>query len=439
MLSESLQLCPPVTSTTTRRNAVYQQQSLQNQLPLLACKAVSRSSLHAKSSESLTDSCDNNTFYDPIRQQRIKSRLMYDQHKYSRGETFLQATRAKATSSTSINNSIAAVAAAGTTTKLSRKKKKKPQINNGQINNGPKITHGIRAKRLSGSVAAGAWYQRDEMMRHDILNREEEVILGQKIVKAKQMRELMISLVEEKKVNEEIIMEAEMMRKLNINDYDYDGIGTYRNENDFDDDDFGQLDNGMDPQTMEQTGYAHLQYDGSILDNRGDQRIASTLVRDGSKLIASSFDADLKYLTQEDVQTILKIKGGKNELRKILTDGARARNKLMRCNFRLVVSVGKKWMGRSNDNGKISDRYNGSWDKPSLDEVIQEGMLGLARAVDKYDPGRGLRFSTYSTHWITSYVRQCFQNAATGCLKVPSQLHDIKVSELIIKTFVASY
>jgi DNA-directed RNA polymerase sigma subunit (sigma70/sigma32) len=363
---------------------------------------------------------------------------MYDQHKYSRGETFLQATRAKATSSTSINNSIAAVAAAGTTTKLSRKKKKKPQINNGQINNGPKITHGIRAKRLSGSVAAGAWYQRDEMMRHDILNREEEVILGQKIVKAKQMRELMISLVEEKKVNEEIIMEAEMMRKLNINDYDYDGIGTYRNENDFDDDDFGQLDNGMDPRTMEQTGYAHLQYDGSILDNRGDQRIASTLVRDGSKLIASSFDADLKYLTQEDVQTILKIKGGKNELRKILTDGARARNKLMRCNFRLVVSVGKKWMGRSNDNGKISDRYNGSWDKPSLDEVIQEGMLGLARAVDKYDPGRGLRFSTYSTHWITSYVRQCFQNAATGCLKVPSQLHDIKVSELIIKTIVAS-
>lgn len=48
--------------------------------------------------------------------------------------------------------------------------------------------------------------------------------------------------------------------------------------------------------------------------------------------------------------------------------------------------------------------YSGGWDRPSLDEVIQEGVLGLARAVDKFDPSRGLRFSTYSTHWITSYV-----------------------------------
>ena len=55
-------------------------------------------------------------------------------------------------------------------------------------------------------------------------------------------------------------------------------------------------------------------------------------------------------------------------------------------------------------------------------------MLGLARAVNKYDPERGLRFSTYATHWITSYVRVCFQRAVTGCLRVPSQLHDIKAA-----------
>ena len=86
---------------------------------------------------------------------------------------------------------------------------------------------------------------------------------------------------------------------------------------------------------------------------------------------------------------------------------------------------------RSLSGGASSSRtsvlYNGGWDKPSLDEVIQEGVLGLARAVDKFDPDRGLRFSTYSTHWITSYVRQCLQDASTGCLKVPAQLHEIKV------------
>mmetsp|Transcript_29228 Transcript_29228/g.42695 ORF Transcript_29228/g.42695 Transcript_29228/m.42695 type:complete len:288 (+) Transcript_29228:1-864(+) len=70
--------------------------------------------------------------------------------------------------------------------------------------------------------------------------------------------------------------------------------------------------------------------------------------------------------------------------------------------------------------------YNGAIDRPSLDELIQEGMLGLARAADKYDYSRGLRFSTYSTHWITSYIRRYMREAITGCLKVPSQLHDIK-------------
>lgn len=131
----------------------------------------------------------------------------------------------------------------------------------------------------------------------------------------------------------------------------------------------------------------------------------------------------------------------------------------MRRNVKLVMSIAKNWMrnsfttANSNNNnipgdsgggggsgsgssGKrggdksskryLAQMYEGSWDKPSLDEAVQEGMLGLARAVDKFDPERGLRFSTYATHWVTSYVRVCFQRAVTGCLRVPSQLHDIR-------------
>ena len=159
----------------------------------------------------------------------------------------------------------------------------------------------------------------------------------------------------------------------------------------------------------------------------------------------------LHELSESDVVQHLEIPGGHTQLTDILLDGAHARETLMRKNVKLVMSIAKNWMRNSfttananhgktgeggsnggsgrNDKGTkkyLAQMYEGSWDKPSLDETVQEGMLGLARAVDKYDPERGLRFSTYATHWITSYVRVCFQRAVTGCLRVPSQLHDIK-------------
>eukprot|EP00565_Helicotheca_tamesis_P003878 CAMPEP_0185726708 /NCGR_PEP_ID=MMETSP1171-20130828/2594_1 /TAXON_ID=374046 /ORGANISM="Helicotheca tamensis, Strain CCMP826" /LENGTH=481 /DNA_ID=CAMNT_0028395103 /DNA_START=1064 /DNA_END=2509 /DNA_ORIENTATION=- len=141
----------------------------------------------------------------------------------------------------------------------------------------------------------------------------------------------------------------------------------------------------------------------------------------------------IEELTDDDIITALSLPGGRAELNAIQSKGAWSRDRLMRCNVRLVVSIAKRWI-RSGPMSKqtaissstLSALYNGAADRPSLDELIQEGMLGLARAADKYDPNRGLRFSTYSTHWITSYVRRYMREAITGCLKVPSQLHDIK-------------
>ena len=168
----------------------------------------------------------------------------------------------------------------------------------------------------------------------------------------------------------------------------------------------------------------------------------------------------LHELSESDVISTLNIPGGRTELVNILLDGAYGREVLMRRNVKLVTSIAKQWMrnsfstqnanlgtsssASSNNSGRstrkyLSQMYEGSWDRPSLDEAVQEGMLGLARAVDKYDPERGLRFSTYATHWITSYVRVCFQRAVTGCLRVPSQLHDIKSAyQKIIKDHLVS-
>ena len=98
----------------------------------------------------------------------------------------------------------------------------------------------------------------------------------------------------------------------------------------------------------------------------------------------------------------------KRELEWIANDGRRAKNHLLEANLRLVVSLAKRYTGR----GML------------FLDLIQEGNLGLIRAVEKFDYTKGYKFSTYATWWIRQAITRAMADQART-IRIPVHMVEV--------------
>lgn len=98
------------------------------------------------------------------------------------------------------------------------------------------------------------------------------------------------------------------------------------------------------------------------------------------------------------------------DVQRILNLGVVAKNELVSANLRLVTSVTRKIQATKSSTAGLA-----------LDDMIQEGNLGLIRAAEKYDASKGYRFSTYATWWVRATVLRAVTSQSRA-IKVPSSV-----------------
>jgi RNA polymerase nonessential primary-like sigma factor len=125
------------------------------------------------------------------------------------------------------------------------------------------------------------------------------------------------------------------------------------------------------------------------------------------KQVYKSMDATHLYLNEIGFSPLLSAEEEVLYARKALKGDNEARKKMIESNLRLVVKISKRYLHRG---------------LPLLD-LIEEGNLGLMKSVEKFDPDRGFRFSTYATWWIRQTIERAIMNQ-TRTIRLP--IHILK-------------
>ena len=140
--------------------------------------------------------------------------------------------------------------------------------------------------------------------------------------------------------------------------------------------------------------------DGTYVN--GDLSVATT---DALQLFLNEMARYPLLTAEEEVELAKRIERGDKE----------AKERMINSNLRLVVSIAKRWQGHD----------------LSLLDLIQEGIIGLIRAVEKFDWRRGFKFSTYATWWIRQAVQRAVANKART-IRVPNDVfqHEMAIARV---------
>lgn len=122
---------------------------------------------------------------------------------------------------------------------------------------------------------------------------------------------------------------------------------------------------------------------------------------------AKSLDATQMYLNEIGFSPLLTADEEKHFARLALSGDEAGRKRMIESNLRLVVKISRRYLNRG----------------LTLLDLIEEGNLGLIRAVEKFDPDRGFRFSTYATWWIRQTIERGIMNQ-TRTIRLP--IHVVK-------------
>lgn len=144
--------------------------------------------------------------------------------------------------------------------------------------------------------------------------------------------------------------------------------------------------------------------DDSEAGRRDDEFLALRREEPG---VQRTLDATQMYLSEIGFSPLLTAEEERHYARLALRGDAAGRKRMIESNLRLVVKISRRYLNRG----------------LSLLDLIEEGNLGLIRAVEKFDPERGFRFSTYATWWIRQTIERAIMNQ-TRTIRLP--IHVVK-------------